>query len=143
MIRGWGFGISAITGVKSQIPNPKSLVPSRRRPSRLSILERYPTIDAYLQAVTRSARALRDARFLLDEDVGRIVMSAKLRADMWRPARPPTTKCSSSPLMKGYLRTRPCEPHQTWFTRIDDHIVYLIVRTDPDKVTPNKSEAES
>jgi mannose-6-phosphate isomerase-like protein (cupin superfamily) len=30
-----------------------------------------------------------------------------------------------------------------WFTRIDDHIVYLMVRIDPDKVTPNKSEAES
>lgn len=30
-----------------------------------------------------------------------------------------------------------------WFTRIDDHIVYLMLRIDPDKVTPNKSEAES
>lgn len=30
-----------------------------------------------------------------------------------------------------------------WFTRIDDHIVYLMVRIDPDKVTPNKGEAES
>jgi mannose-6-phosphate isomerase-like protein (cupin superfamily) len=30
-----------------------------------------------------------------------------------------------------------------WFTRIDDHIIYLMVRIDPDKVTPNKSEAES
>ncbi|MSO55530.1 MAG: hypothetical protein EXQ55_01190 [Acidobacteria bacterium] len=30
-----------------------------------------------------------------------------------------------------------------WFTKIDDHIVYLMVRIDPDKVTPNKSEAES
>jgi mannose-6-phosphate isomerase-like protein (cupin superfamily) len=30
-----------------------------------------------------------------------------------------------------------------WFTRIDDHITYLMVRIDPDKVTPNKSEAES
>jgi mannose-6-phosphate isomerase-like protein (cupin superfamily) len=30
-----------------------------------------------------------------------------------------------------------------WFTKIDDHIVYLMVRIDPDKVTPNKSENES
>jgi len=30
-----------------------------------------------------------------------------------------------------------------WFTRIDDHIIYLMVRIDPDKVTPNKSEADS
>ena len=30
-----------------------------------------------------------------------------------------------------------------WFTRIDDHINYLMVRFDPDKVTPLKSEAQS
>jgi mannose-6-phosphate isomerase-like protein (cupin superfamily) len=30
-----------------------------------------------------------------------------------------------------------------WFTKIDDHIVYLMVRVDPDKVTPHKTEAES
>lgn len=30
-----------------------------------------------------------------------------------------------------------------WFTKIDDHINYLMVRIDPDKVTPNKSEAQS
>jgi mannose-6-phosphate isomerase-like protein (cupin superfamily) len=30
-----------------------------------------------------------------------------------------------------------------WFTKIDDHITYLMVRIDPDKVTPHKSEAES
>jgi mannose-6-phosphate isomerase-like protein (cupin superfamily) len=30
-----------------------------------------------------------------------------------------------------------------WFTRIDDHIDYLMVRIDPDKVTPLKSEAQS
>ena len=28
-----------------------------------------------------------------------------------------------------------------WFTRIDDHIRYLMVRIDPDKVTPLKGEA--
>src|SRR5271156_3854803 len=28
-----------------------------------------------------------------------------------------------------------------WFTRIDDHIRYLMVRIDPDKVTPLKDEA--
>ena len=30
-----------------------------------------------------------------------------------------------------------------WFTRIDDHISYLMVRIDPDKVTPLKDEAAS
>jgi mannose-6-phosphate isomerase-like protein (cupin superfamily) len=29
------------------------------------------------------------------------------------------------------------------FTRIDDHITYLMMRVDPDKVTPHKSEADS
>jgi mannose-6-phosphate isomerase-like protein (cupin superfamily) len=29
------------------------------------------------------------------------------------------------------------------FTRIDDHITYLMVRIDPDKVTPLRSEADS
>jgi mannose-6-phosphate isomerase-like protein (cupin superfamily) len=28
-----------------------------------------------------------------------------------------------------------------WFTKIDDHIRYLMVRIDPDKVTPHKDEA--
>jgi mannose-6-phosphate isomerase-like protein (cupin superfamily) len=30
-----------------------------------------------------------------------------------------------------------------WFTRIEDHIDYLMMRIDPDKVTPLKSEAQS
>jgi mannose-6-phosphate isomerase-like protein (cupin superfamily) len=30
-----------------------------------------------------------------------------------------------------------------WFTRIDDHIDYLMIRIDPDKVTPLKNEAQS
>src|SRR5262252_7047201 len=30
-----------------------------------------------------------------------------------------------------------------WFTKIDDHISYLMVRIDPDKMTPLKSEADS
>jgi mannose-6-phosphate isomerase-like protein (cupin superfamily) len=29
------------------------------------------------------------------------------------------------------------------FTRIDDHITYLMIRVDPDKVTPQKTEADS
>lgn len=29
------------------------------------------------------------------------------------------------------------------FTRIDDHITYLMVRLDPDKITPHKTEADS
>jgi mannose-6-phosphate isomerase-like protein (cupin superfamily) len=30
-----------------------------------------------------------------------------------------------------------------WFTKIDDHITYLMVRVDPDKVTPHKDDAAS
>ena len=30
-----------------------------------------------------------------------------------------------------------------WFTRIEDHIDYIMVRIDPDKVTPLKSETQS
>ena len=30
-----------------------------------------------------------------------------------------------------------------WFTRIDDHIDYLMIRIDPDKVTPLKGDAQS
>ena len=30
-----------------------------------------------------------------------------------------------------------------WFTKIDDHIDYLMIRFDPDKVTPLKSEQQS
>ena len=30
-----------------------------------------------------------------------------------------------------------------WFTKIDDHITYLMVRIDPDKVTPVRDEAQS
>jgi mannose-6-phosphate isomerase-like protein (cupin superfamily) len=30
-----------------------------------------------------------------------------------------------------------------WFTRIEDHVDYLMLRIDPDKVTPLKSEAQS
>jgi mannose-6-phosphate isomerase-like protein (cupin superfamily) len=30
-----------------------------------------------------------------------------------------------------------------WFTKIDDHINYLMIRVDPDEVTPLKTEAQS
>ena len=30
-----------------------------------------------------------------------------------------------------------------WFTKIDDHVYYLMVRIDPDKVTPLRDEAAS
>jgi len=29
------------------------------------------------------------------------------------------------------------------FTKIDDHITYLMIRVDPDKITPHKTEADS
>ena len=30
-----------------------------------------------------------------------------------------------------------------WFTKIDDHINYLMIRIDPDKVTPLRGETQS
>ena len=30
-----------------------------------------------------------------------------------------------------------------WFTRIDDHITYIMIRIDPDKTVPTKDEAQS
>ncbi len=30
-----------------------------------------------------------------------------------------------------------------WFTKIDDHVNYLMIRVDPDEVTPLKSESQS
>jgi len=30
-----------------------------------------------------------------------------------------------------------------WYTKIDDHITYVMIRIDPDKVTPHKDEAAS
>jgi quercetin dioxygenase-like cupin family protein len=30
-----------------------------------------------------------------------------------------------------------------WFTKVDDHIRYLMIRIDPDKVTPLKDEGAS
>jgi len=30
-----------------------------------------------------------------------------------------------------------------WFTKIDDHISYLMIRFDPDKVTPLRGEEKS
>jgi hypothetical protein len=46
---------------------------------RFSLEERYPDDGSYLRAVMRSAATLRDERFLLEEDVNRIVERAKLR----------------------------------------------------------------
>jgi quercetin dioxygenase-like cupin family protein len=30
-----------------------------------------------------------------------------------------------------------------WFTKIDDHITYLMIRLDPDKIVPLKDEMAS
>ena len=44
---------------------------------RPSIKERYPTHQAYVDAVTAAANALRDQRFLIDEDVDAYVAAAQ------------------------------------------------------------------
>ena len=55
---------------------------------RLSVEERYPTPDDYVGAVRRSAGALRDQRFLLDEDVKPIVNGATTTSRTWAPPAP-------------------------------------------------------
>ena len=44
---------------------------------RLSIKERYPTHQAYVDAVTAAANALRDDRFLIQEDVDAYIAAAQ------------------------------------------------------------------
>jgi len=44
---------------------------------RLSLEERYPTHDSYVNAVTRAAEDLRTQRLLLDQDVARYIQSAE------------------------------------------------------------------
>jgi hypothetical protein len=48
-----------------------------RRDPRPSLEERYPTHQAYVAAVTRSANALKAQRFLIDEDVKQYIAAAK------------------------------------------------------------------
>jgi hypothetical protein len=45
---------------------------------RLSIEERYASEESYVSAVARAVQALREQRFLLDEDAARIIKSARL-----------------------------------------------------------------
>lgn len=47
---------------------------------RLSLEERYPSSESYVGAVARSTHALREQRFLLEEDVARITKAARLPA---------------------------------------------------------------
>lgn len=56
--------------------------------SRPSILERYPTFEAYLGKVAESALGLERRRFLLDEDVVRILRSSQARRRLWRGNEP-------------------------------------------------------
>jgi hypothetical protein len=44
---------------------------------RLSLEERYPTHESYVNAVTRAAEDLRSQRLLLDQDVARYIQSAE------------------------------------------------------------------
>ena len=52
---------------------------------RPSLEERYPSHDAYVQAVAKAARDLRDARLLLDEDVERYIDAAIKRRKHFPP----------------------------------------------------------
>ena len=49
--------------------------------------------------------------------------------------------CSNAVVMFGVPAQAAGTGHR--FTKIEDHIDYLMVRIDPDKVTPLKSEAQS
>jgi hypothetical protein len=67
----------------SYIPLPESLEEREATGDpRPSIIERYGTCSSYGSAIAEAARALADARFLLDEDVERVTNAA---ADWGRP----------------------------------------------------------
>jgi hypothetical protein len=55
-------------------PNPEHR--TRTQDPRPSILERYPTRQAYLERVAEAAQALHERRLLLDEDVKAIQQQA-------------------------------------------------------------------
>ena len=51
---------------------------------RLSIEERYPTRDAYLERVRGAVQTLVDAGYLLPEDIGVIIEAAGQRYDLFQ-----------------------------------------------------------
>jgi hypothetical protein len=72
----------------SYLPLPRDArAREQSRDPRLSILERYPTRDAYLARVVDAALELRRERFLLDEDVAAIIETAAAR-QFWKSDQP-------------------------------------------------------
>jgi hypothetical protein len=68
---------------------PFAATKSERRAAgdpRPSLEERYPSHDAYVEAVARAAHELREARLLLDEDVERYIEGAIKRRKHFAPA---------------------------------------------------------
>jgi hypothetical protein len=83
-LRARGFGHGAMHEFSgSYIPLPET--PEERRMTgdpRRSILERYPSVQAYVSAITAAARRLVEEGFTLEEDVERAAAAA---ADWGRP----------------------------------------------------------
>jgi Alpha/beta hydrolase domain len=83
-LRARGFGHGAMHEFSgSYIPLPES--PEERRATgdpRRSILERYPSAEAYIEAINAAARQLVADGLMLEEDVERAVAAA---ADWGRP----------------------------------------------------------
>ena len=83
-LRARGFGHGAMHEFSgSYLPLPET--PEERRATgdpRRSILERYPSADAYVEAIATAARRLVEDGLMLDEDVERAIAAA---ADWGRP----------------------------------------------------------
>jgi Alpha/beta hydrolase domain len=80
-VRGTGFRAGALCGLNGQyVPFPSTQAErvSSGDP-RLSIEERYPSHAAYVRRVAVAATDLADARYLLPEDVDRIIEQAEAR----------------------------------------------------------------
>ena len=90
------------------------------------------------------------------DGTGTLVLGPDIVGMKRRPATPRPSACSTGPGNNGAsirngvtYQLKPGDvvviPAGTghWFTKIDDHISYLMVRIDPDKVTPLRDEAMS
>ena len=71
-----GTDLCDASGQRIEFPQTKAERLKTKDP-RLSIAERYPTDEDYMRRLTNAARALKNQRFLLEEDVASITAAAR------------------------------------------------------------------
>ena len=90
------------------------------------------------------------------DGAGTLVLGADLVGKQRRPANETTVRLLNGPgnnaksirnaasyqVKTGDVVVIPAGTGHQW-TKIDDHVTYLMVRVDPDKITPHKTEADS